>query len=198
MSWVAHAKPSEKRRISQYDLLNYFAWPSETLAQTWVRIYNMVPVWQHHDKEEYPEGTTMLHIVSRHGFIGPVQIILRRASQLKKIINAQDEKGRTALSYAAENGHESVVMQLLGAGKGGILGWVEAVAWPLLNQGANVDAEDEYGRTPLSWAAGNGHEAVVRLLLEKRTNVNFPRWIWWGAAFMGHQGWARGHRQVAA
>ncbi|KAL8364889.1 hypothetical protein RB595_003936 [Gaeumannomyces hyphopodioides] len=28
-----------------------------------------------------------------------------------------------------------------------------------------IDSKDEVGRTPLSWAAGNGHEAVVKLLL---------------------------------
>ena len=31
-----------------------------------------------------------------------------------------------------------------------------------------MDSKDnEYGRMPLSWAAENGHEAVVKLLLEK-------------------------------
>jgi len=28
-----------------------------------------------------------------------------------------------------------------------------------------VDSKDEYGRTPLSWATSNGHEAIVELLL---------------------------------
>jgi ankyrin repeat protein len=31
---------------------------------------------------------------------------------------------------------------------------------------AEVDSKDENGRTPLSWAAGNGHEATVKLLLD--------------------------------
>jgi ankyrin repeat protein len=30
-----------------------------------------------------------------------------------------------------------------------------------------VNSKDRYGRTPLSWAAGNGHEAVIRLLLAR-------------------------------
>jgi ankyrin repeat protein len=30
---------------------------------------------------------------------------------------------------------------------------------------ANVDSKDNTGRTPLSWAAENGYEAVIKLLL---------------------------------
>ncbi|TPX14029.1 uncharacterized protein E0L32_000423 [Thyridium curvatum] len=36
----------------------------------------------------------------------------------------------------------------------------------------NIDAEDASGRTPLSWAAENGHEAVIKLLLEKDAAVD--------------------------
>jgi ankyrin repeat protein len=43
----------------------------------------------------------------------------------------------------------------------------------LLEKGANVDLEDRYGRTPLSWAVEAGHEAVVKQLLEKGANVDF-------------------------
>jgi hypothetical protein len=44
----------------------------------------------------------------------------------------------------------------------------QAVVKLLLEKGAELESKDEdYGRTPLSWAAGNGHEAVVKLLLEK-------------------------------
>ncbi|KAL5331136.1 hypothetical protein ACEPPN_000665 [Leptodophora sp. 'Broadleaf-Isolate-01'] len=42
-----------------------------------------------------------------------------------------------------------------------------AVVRLLLEQGAELEAKDSFGRTPLSRAAENGHEAVVRLLLEQ-------------------------------
>ena len=32
---------------------------------------------------------------------------------------------------------------------------------------ADIDAKDSGGRTPLSWAAGKGYEAVVRLLIDR-------------------------------
>jgi ankyrin repeat protein len=37
----------------------------------------------------------------------------------------------------------------------------------LLENGHDPNFKDTNGRTPLSWAAENGHEAVVKLLLEK-------------------------------
>ena len=40
----------------------------------------------------------------------------------------------------------------------------------LLEKVAKLETKDEdnkYGQTPLLWAAENGHEAVVKLLLEK-------------------------------
>lgn len=37
----------------------------------------------------------------------------------------------------------------------------------LLDGGTDVDAEDEQGWTALSWAAGQGHADLVRLLLER-------------------------------
>ena len=41
----------------------------------------------------------------------------------------------------------------------------------LLDVKANFEAEDkEYGRTPLSWAAENGHTEVVKLLLDVKAN----------------------------
>jgi predicted dithiol-disulfide oxidoreductase (DUF899 family) len=35
-----------------------------------------------------------------------------------------------------------------------------------------MDSKDSNGRTPLSWAAGNGHEVVVKLLVEKSVDVD--------------------------
>jgi ankyrin repeat protein len=47
----------------------------------------------------------------------------------------------------------------------------------ILEKGAELESKDDkYRRTPLSWAAENGHEAVVKLLLEKgASNSQFPK-----------------------
>jgi ankyrin repeat protein len=51
-------------------------------------------------------------------------------------------------------------------------GIVEATK-DLLNSSNNLDMKDDYSRTPLSLAAENGHEAVVKILLAtEKVKVN--------------------------
>jgi len=45
-----------------------------------------------------------------------------------------------------------------------------AVRILLRREDVNPDQEDPSGRTPLSWAAGNGRERVVRMLFEQDVN----------------------------
>jgi hypothetical protein len=58
-------------------------------------------------------------------------------------LDMSDILKRTPLSWASENGHETVVRLLI-------------------EKGAAVDSTDEYGQTSLLWASRNGHEAVGR------------------------------------
>jgi ankyrin repeat protein len=43
----------------------------------------------------------------------------------------------------------------------------KAVVNLLVEKGAELESKASNGRTPLSWAAGNGREEVVKLLVEK-------------------------------
>ena len=61
----------------------------------------------------------------------------------------------------------------------------------LLENGAELEKEDKNGQTPLSWAAENGHEAIVKLLLKngaevEKEDINGRKPLWW-AAGNGHK-----------
>jgi hypothetical protein len=71
----------------------------------------------------------------------------------KADINAEDNDGATALTYAARDGRADI---------GRIL----------LNSGATVDAADSHRWTASTDAAVNGHADFAKLLLEKEANPN--------------------------
>ncbi|KAI8398630.1 hypothetical protein FOFC_19845 [Fusarium oxysporum] len=163
--WVAHTKQSDARSVSQEDLLDYFAGPSNTLMERWVRIYRILDEFSN----DCPlKGTSLVHVMSRYGVAGALGAILGRADQVGINIDGKDSHGRTPLSWAAGGGHEVVVQVLLKTGKFNVARWPKAVVRLLLlvTGKVNVDTKDGEGRTPLWWATKKGHKAVVQLLLD--------------------------------
>ena len=125
-------------------------------------------------------GVTPLIWAARYGHEEVVRLLLRK----KHIEPDQQDMnyGRTALSWAAENGHEGVVRLFLGprfANPGNIGRWwgkaPRVVGLLFGRRYVNPDSPGIYGRTPLSFAAGDGHEGVVKLLLgRKDVNPDIP------------------------
>jgi ankyrin repeat protein len=94
--------------------------------------------------QSVPRQMTGVHIAAYFGLVKTIKGLLKNAYSP----DLQDSYGRTALSLAAEGGHEDVVKLLLETGK------------------VDVGSEDEYDQTPLWWAAMEGHEVVVKLLVD--------------------------------
>ena len=143
-------------------------------------------------------GMTPLIWAARHGHEEVVRLILRK----KHIQPDQRDMyfGRTALSWAAGNGHEGGVRLFLGPGfvnPGSIGG-----RWGKARRGAgllfgrryvNPDSLSICGRTPLSWAAENGHEGMVKLLLGRKdvspnSSGKLGQTPLWLATGNGHEG----------
>jgi hypothetical protein len=57
-SWVLHAKESEKRGVSQEDLLEFLYYPSKSFLALWVQVYNSSCLSRH---THLPEGLDFVH-----------------------------------------------------------------------------------------------------------------------------------------
>ena len=189
-SWVAHTQQCDERSIPEDDLLALLAWLSNDLLGLWARVYRTIDRYS----DDCPqEGTTLVYVVLRYGFVGVLMAILQRADPGKADVNMRDGYGQTLLSWAAENGHEAAAQLLLHTGKVDVDArdengqtplsraaehGHEALVQLLLDTGkVDINTREQNGRTPLSWAAENGHEAVVQLLLDTgKVDVDARDW----------------------
>jgi len=118
-------------------------------------------------------GMTPLIWAARYGHEAVVRLLLRQRHIKPDRLGGDD--GRTALSWAARNGHEGVVRLFLGSqfvnpGSIGRLWGAPLLVGQMFGpRYINPDAQDRFdGQTPLSWAAKNGHEGVVKILLQRK------------------------------
>ncbi|KFY32155.1 hypothetical protein V493_00461 [Pseudogymnoascus sp. VKM F-4281 (FW-2241)] len=165
--------------------------------------------------QRFARQMTGLHLAAYFG----LQDAVNSSLQTGLAANLVDSYGRTPLSWAAGCGHEAVAQLLLN--KGAELDAEDEDSYSEYSQryprrmtGLHLAAyfgvempfnvfheiglishlQDSYGRTPLSWAAGCGHEAVAQLLLNKGAEVDAKNKNGETPLYLAAQ---RGHKAVA-
>lgn len=92
-----------------------------------------------------------------------IQALIKNSPDLIDAVNVEVTRIRAGESMVPKNGtllHKAASLGQL------------VVAKFLLEQGADVGARDEIGKLPLHWAAGNGHNSMVELLLSNKADAN--------------------------
>ena len=102
------------------------------------------------EKHRDQSGNTPLHTACIHGQLDTVQLLTREIRCDPNTTN----KGLSSLHLAAQHGHLPVVRYL-----------VEEV-------GAEVNVEDEHGRSPTYLAAGGGHLDILQYLIEQKKSAD--------------------------
>uniref|UniRef100_A0A8C6XP79 Uncharacterized protein n=1 Tax=Naja naja TaxID=35670 RepID=A0A8C6XP79_NAJNA len=123
------------------------------------------------------EGRTPFHLANQNHDL--VQVLLKNGA----LVDARDERGQTALSYAVSQGHEKTVKVLLeGGAKVDSRNQTPLHVAAIYNRGALVDLLIEGGAkidavttelfTPLHVASDKGHTDVALKLLQHKANVH--------------------------
>ena len=117
------------------------------------------------------QGESPLHSASRSGDKDLVKMLLDHGAK----INRENSEGETALYLAAEN-HKDLNPKMALLKSPGKEGEEDAedisLVRLLVDQGANIDAKDSKGLTPIMIAAVRGHTKVVKFLRDKGANLS--------------------------
>lgn len=122
--------------------------PTNLILSTWVlyehgsfgehQIFNMY-------SDEHHSGVSALHLLANFGIFSMMSIDLETLQRTS--IDVRVSRGRTPLYMACRNGHLNDVKLLVA-------------------RGANKNAEDNFGQSPLHYAVLRGHKEAKRFLLE--------------------------------
>ncbi|RSL68350.1 hypothetical protein CEP54_002787 [Fusarium duplospermum] len=149
----------------------------------------MTPTSSYGDDEEYlvPEPpTTPIHVAAQHARDDILLRLVSSGASLESTIFP----GRTPLSVAASHGHLSTVQLLLrlGANAKALTTHGDTVLFEasanqatlkvLLQQGIDVNHQNDRGATALHYAALRGHMGGVRMLLEKGAKQYHANAVW--------------------
>nr|WP_246198629.1 ankyrin repeat domain-containing protein [Wolbachia endosymbiont of Ctenocephalides felis wCfeJ] len=118
--------------------------------------------------------STPLHAAVQGNKLSIVELLLDRGASIR----IKDKYNRTPLNLAAKKGYVNIVQviermqlnldeELLAAAESGDLNKIKS----FITQGANLDAKDSNGSTPLHYASWNGNLSVVKHLVEKGANL---------------------------
>jgi ankyrin repeat protein len=172
--WMKHAKAAEDTHSDDIDYRIVRFLECEPARSNWIQLFDPEHPRRGLNRDnEVRVVNPPLYYAS--GGLQTSQGLLDKGAN----VNAQGGEYGNALSVGSHKAHEAVVRLLLekGAdvnGQGGYYGNAlqaasleghKAVVRLLLEKGVEADSKDtENGRTPLSRAAGSGHEVVVQLL----------------------------------
>lgn len=159
-SWATHFRASGIKGTEFREELQQICDAKSRLCWTWFKLY-----WV--DKQpgvKFPNEFTTLMVASYLG-IEPI-VRLQLQSPYVKLDVVDDILERSALSWASENGFESIVRLLIKGPKFRLRNVLRCGFRPSFFKGAAVDTKDNTMRTPLSYASFNGHLFIVRMLVK--------------------------------
>lgn len=111
-------------------------------------------------KKELPEGldlsgSTALMIAVKNGDIDKVKYLFQNNIFNKETVNCRNRKCRSALYYAIKHNRFEIIQLLV-------------------EKGANIDLQTQYGETPLMQASKHGNPKVFRFLIEHGADLYLP------------------------
>src|SRR5271154_3810358 len=116
---------------------------------------------QSHALYDYAARNWGYHV--REALIEVEQLILDFLLRSKAKVSGSSQAMVAASGYPGYS--QTMPKQMAGVHVAAYFGLREAMTALLATDGIDPDSKNDYGQTPLSWAAENGHEAVVKLLL---------------------------------